>query len=135
MSATLAHAIDIPAHFRALADVRAELVAMLVEHGWPEECRHRIVLACCEATANAIEHGSCPEGAVHIAFRVNGSLARLSVADDGREGSSVPSIDVVPPPPTALRGRGLVIMRSMCDRLEVAGRGAGTEVIMEFDRG
>lgn len=134
MSATVAYAISVPASFDSIAEVRSELIAVLLDQSWPDDANQRILLAGCEAITNAIEHGSGADGVVRIEIEVNGAMARLTVADGGRYGSSVPSLEVEPPPATALRGRGLVIMRHMSDRAEIRATGDGTEVVLEFDR-
>ncbi len=134
MSATAAHAIKVPATFDSMARVRSELTGLLQKQRWPDEVSQRILLAGCEAIVNAIEHGSESDDVVRIDFEVNGTFARLRVADSGREGSSVPSLRVEHPPPTAIRGRGLVIMRYMSDRAEIRPIDDGTEVVLEFDR-
>ncbi|MDH3227916.1 MAG: ATP-binding protein [Thermoleophilia bacterium] len=134
MGVSVAHAISIPAHVDAMARVRAQLAALLREQSWPGETSQRIVLAGCEAITNAIEHGSENDDLVKIDIEVNGTLARLKVADSGRQGSSLPSLDVEPPPPSATRGRGLLIMLHMSDRAEIRPTGRGTEVVLEFDR-
>lgn len=134
MSVSVAHAISLPATFDSMARVRSELGALLQRQSWPNEVSQRIVLAGCEAVTNAIEHGSSDHDIVKVDIEVNGTFARLRVADSGREGSAVPSLDVDPPPPTAIRGRGLIIMRHMSDRAEIRPAGDGTEVVLEFDR-
>jgi hypothetical protein len=65
---------------------------------------------------------------------VEGGVARLRVVDAGRPGSRVPTFDVPPPPPTAIRGRGLVIMRHLADHAQAAPAGSGTEIVLEFRR-
>jgi anti-sigma regulatory factor (Ser/Thr protein kinase) len=39
-----------------------------------------------------------------------------------------------PPPPSSDRGRGLIIMSALADRLELRRAGRGTEVRLQFAR-
>ena len=134
MSVTAAHALSVPASFDSIAQVRTELVTLLLQQSWPDDCRQRVVLAGSEAVINAIEHGSRRDAEVRVEIEVNGTTTRLRVTDGGCEGSSVPSLDAQTPPPTAIRGRGLAIMRHMSDRAEIRASGGETVVVLEFDR-
>ncbi len=56
------------------------------------------------------------------------------MVDEGRPGVGVPEVPAVSPPPTATRGRGLIIMSRLADRLEVRAHGDGTQVSVLFIR-
>lgn len=122
----------VPGELSSLSTVRSALGEALDEGGWDEDGRGIVLLATCEALTNAIEHGSRPAGWVEVGFRVDRRAAHLRIADEGRPGAATPSAVRAAPPVTSLRGRGLVIMRALADRLEVRPHEGGTEVTMDF---
>jgi anti-sigma regulatory factor (Ser/Thr protein kinase) len=128
------HTFTITADIGSMGMVRSAMSALLARERWPKETCERLVLAGVEAITNAIEHGSVASGSVEVEVLVEGGVARLRVVDAGRPGSRVPTFDVPPPPPTAIRGRGLVIMRHLADRAQAAPAGSGTEIVLEFRR-
>jgi anti-sigma regulatory factor (Ser/Thr protein kinase) len=81
-----------------------------------------IIVACQEACANAIEHAYSP-GRAH--FEVDASLRdarlRLTVRDRGRWRE----------PRGAHRGRGIMLMRSLMERVDVDHGEDGTVVVLE----
>jgi anti-sigma regulatory factor (Ser/Thr protein kinase) len=95
-----------------------------------------MVLAASEAVTNAIEHGSADHASVVVELTVAIDRAHLSVTDAGRPGARCPLLDAAPtpPPPSSVRGRGLVIMFGLADGLDVEPVGSGTRVSMEFRR-
>jgi len=125
---------SLSAELERLAEVRDALAALLDESGWPEESRARMMLAGAEALVNAIEHGSRSDGVVDVRIEVTGATARFTVVDGGREGSRVPALNGDAPPPNAVRGRGLIIMRALSDSAQIKPAGDGTEVVLEFLR-
>ena len=124
----------VPADLVSLGVVRAALQRALGDEGWDAQSAARVVLAVAEAAANAVEHGSVPGALVEVDVRVRGAEARVRVADAGRAGGPHPPEVIATPPPDALRGRGMVIMQGLCERLEIRSNGSGTEVIMDFER-
>jgi anti-sigma regulatory factor (Ser/Thr protein kinase) len=103
---------------RWLADTAA------AEHGLEPEAQFRFTFAVNEAVANAIEHGTpSPEG--HI-------LVRTSTAEDALTfevhdwGSFTPSLEEADALPE--RGRGLALMATMVDEVEVKPTGDATVV-------
>jgi len=124
----------VPADLVSLGVVRAALERALGDEGWDAESAARVVLAVAEAAANAVEHGSDPGALVEVNVRVRGAEARVRVVDSGRADGPHPPAVIAPPPPDALRGRGLVIMQGLAQHLEVRSHGGGTEVIMDFHR-
>jgi anti-sigma regulatory factor (Ser/Thr protein kinase) len=102
--------------------VRHHLRRWLDGHGVASDAAMEIVLACSEACANAVEH---PAASVRQAFEVEARRDEreltLSVRDfgDWRElGES------------AWRGRGLEMMRSLMDTVEVVPGRGGTRIVM-----
>ncbi|MDX6647846.1 MAG: Histidine kinaselike ATPase domain, partial [Miltoncostaeaceae bacterium] len=92
------------------------------------------ILAAHEAVANAVEHGSTDGADVEVRFSVTRAQAAIWVIDGGRPGAALPLGAPAPPPPASSRGRGLMIMRALADRLETWPAGAGAAVLMEFRR-
>jgi anti-sigma regulatory factor (Ser/Thr protein kinase) len=81
-----------------------------------------IVLAVNEAAANAIEHGYREgSGTVEVTGVASDDRLEISIADHGgwRESGSDPA-----------RGRGLSLMRTLMDEVEVRAGAAGTTVIL-----
>jgi anti-sigma regulatory factor (Ser/Thr protein kinase)/GAF domain-containing protein len=105
-----------------LADVRADVGGWLRAHGVPAAMREDLVLAVAEASANAVEHAYRDGHARDVT--IEGSVERdvvLSIADHGtwRYGEGEPD-----------RGRGMHIMRSLVDDMEVVRRADGTTVVL-----
>ena len=107
----------------AVGLVRHELRRWLTRDGVAPDQAAEVALACSEACANAVEHASeVAEHAFEVeARRVDGDLV-LSVRDFG-------SWDDRPRIAYA-RGRGLEIMRSLMDSVEVVNGENGTEILM-----
>ena len=86
----------------------------------PEDVR-AITLACGEACANAVEHAYAPGRAwFELEARADDGVVTMAVRDSGRWR----------PPRGRHRGRGLGIMRTSMDEVEVRPTDRGTEVIM-----
>ena len=131
----LVSVLRLPADLRSLTLVRAAVDASLAREGWEDESVARVVLAAHDATANAIEHGSAPGGTVEVELALDAERAALRVADAGRPGGGAIDRPPVPPDPTGARGRGLMIMEAVSERLEVDARAdGGTEVRLQFCR-
>lgn len=127
--------VRVPAKRESLGVVRRALVESLVEADWRGEPVNRVMVACSEAMANAVEHGSQPGALVEVEYTVDADTCVLSVRDDGCPGAGVPSGEPPSPPPeTALRGRGLVILHALADKVEILPRPNGTEVRLRFER-
>jgi anti-sigma regulatory factor (Ser/Thr protein kinase) len=114
--------------------VRSAFACVLEREAWPAEGSGRVLLAASEAVTNAIEHGSPAGGRVHVEIAVAPQRVAVRVVDEGRPGVPVPRWPAAPPPPTSLRGRGLVIIRRLADDADLAAAGGGTEVRLGFHR-
>ncbi|MEU8899497.1 ATP-binding protein [Nocardia sp. NPDC048505] len=115
--------LTFPAEPARLSDARAALRQWLTDSAVAEDQAYGILVAADEACANAIEHGcrDRADGRVRLcATVVDGSL-HLSVSDNGRW--LPPAAD-----PGDYRGRGLPLMRSLMDQVEVESGAAGTTV-------
>ena len=117
---------SIPARADALAGMRAYLDRWLAELELPSETRAELVAAAHEAGANAVEH-AYRDGSVGDVDRrrrrrrdhAPGDRSRI-VAIRGRRSN---------------RGRGMHIMRSLVDGIEVVRRDDGTTVILAVRSG
>jgi serine/threonine-protein kinase RsbW len=110
-------AIELPATPEILPGLRRRLRAWLAHHGLAEAAGE-IVLAVSEALNNSIEHAYAePGGIVRLAMSVDDGLLRVEVADRGRWQEPQPSDE---------RGRGIMLMRSMMDNVEIDSDADGT---------
>lgn len=96
--------------------------------GLPEATVDRLVLAMGEAITNAIRHGNDldPERGVEVTWEGDSSGGWLHVEDEG------PGLDpdrlrdaTLPDDPTQTNGRGLYLMRTLADGIEVEGARLG----------
>ena len=115
-----------PLRLRVLAEetslgaVRRTLRAWLAEHG--TERADDVVLAVNEAVANAVEHAGLPRGGVvTVDADVLDDHVRVRVRDHGAW--RVAASDET-------RGRGLVIMRAVMDRVDLTSEDGATSVVM-----
>lgn len=126
--------LRVPADLSVVSFVRSAMACVLTREEWPSEGAGRVLLASTEALTNAIEHGSRRGATIDVELIVRDDRADVLVLDDGRPGSTLPVVPDVPPPPTALRGRGLIIISRLSDDLDLAPHGAGTRVSAAFLR-
>ncbi|HWM08576.1 MAG TPA: SpoIIE family protein phosphatase, partial [Solirubrobacteraceae bacterium] len=111
-----------PAQAEALVGVRRLLRRWLAARGASEDETHDILVASQEACANAVEHAYGP-GHAHfdvIAEDLAGTI-RITVSDQGRWRA----------PRGTHRGRGLMLMRSLMETVDVDHGTAGTVVVLE----
>ena len=105
-----------------LAGIRADVGAWLHDRGIGAALREDLVLAVAEASANAVEHAYRDGRAGDIT--IEGSVDRdvvLRIVDQGtwRYGEGQPD-----------RGRGMHIMRSLVDDMEVFRQREGTTIVL-----
>ena len=101
--------------------LRRELRPFLDVTALPGEELDDIVLATCEAAANAVDHAGTTTGSFDVSVAVEGERICISVRDHGRWRDPVPGPG---------RGRGLLLMRSL-SALTVTATPEGTTVTME----
>jgi anti-sigma regulatory factor (Ser/Thr protein kinase) len=117
-----AFGIEVPARSDILPDVRRRLRAWLGRQGFAAAAPE-VVLAVSEALNNAIEHAySGAGGVIDLRMSAEGSLLRIEVTDRGEWRQSMPSDE---------RGRGMMLMNTLMDRVEIVTNGEGTRVILE----
>jgi anti-sigma regulatory factor (Ser/Thr protein kinase) len=94
------------------------------DHGLDEDERFRLTFAVNEAVANAIEHGSTsPDGYILLRTCSEGDVLSFEVHDWGRFVAKVGQPEALPE-----RGRGLALMASMVDEVDVCPGGDATVV-------
>lgn len=124
--------VTVPAEPGAPAVIRSALARALTRYGWADDLQPVVLLAVGEAVANAVEHGSSPAGDVCVTVREEPGRVHVRVADGGRLGSVIP-LDAPPmPAATQIRGRGLVLMRTLSQGMSIRSGGDGTVVSLEF---
>jgi anti-sigma regulatory factor (Ser/Thr protein kinase) len=110
-----------PAQPEALVAVRHLLRRWLRVHGATEDEAYEILVACQEACANAVEHAYAP-GRAHFEVDAEHRAAqiRVTIRDHGswRE------------PRGSHRGRGLALMRSLMETVDVEHGDEGTVVVL-----
>ena len=117
----------LPADGAELRAARQRFGEWLATLSLPAERHSDLLLAVNEAMGNAIEHGSDARAdrVIQVEAGVRGAQLLISVTDSGRwQEREAASAD---------RGRGLLIMRRLVNKVEI-GRGArGTTVTLEVD--
>jgi PAS domain S-box-containing protein len=122
-SALVIETTAIPAR---LADIRHQLADWLLGVGVPDQLAADIVLVVNEALSNSAEHayrGREPGTMCVEATLVDGHI-QIQVIDSGSWKT--------PPADPGTRGRGLLLMRALSERLDVDGTAEGTTVGMRF---
>jgi anti-sigma regulatory factor (Ser/Thr protein kinase) len=127
-------AFRVPADLEAVGFVRSAIACLLEREDWPAEGAGRVLLASSEAVTNAIEHGSPAGGLIEVGLSVTPDRADIRIVDEGVPGVPVPRRPISPPPVTAERGRGLLIISRLADDFDVTPAGDGTEVHVGFWR-
>jgi serine phosphatase RsbU (regulator of sigma subunit)/anti-sigma regulatory factor (Ser/Thr protein kinase) len=111
--------LELPAEPGALTDLRRRLRAWLEQAGAEEQEAYDVVLAACEAAANAIEHAYGPgEAKFGVAARVDEGEVTIEVRDYGAWRDQR----------DPRRGRGLAVMRELMDEVSVTSDDGGTNV-------
>lgn len=126
--------LRVPADLAVVSFVRSAMACMLTRGDWPAGGSARVLLASTEALTNAIEHGSPPGASVQVDLSITQERADVMVVDEGRPDAALPRVPDVPPPPTATRGRGLIIISRLADDFDLRPRGEGTQVCVGFVR-
>jgi anti-sigma regulatory factor (Ser/Thr protein kinase) len=120
----------IPAEPAVLSAVRHDLRDWAQDVGLGTPRIERLLLACQEALANAVEHGyrDTADGRVEVRVALDDHRCLTAVVTD--HGRWLPP--VVSPPRTHpdLRGRGLTLMRALMQTVDVTATSRGTTVRM-----
>jgi anti-sigma regulatory factor (Ser/Thr protein kinase) len=113
--------LRLPARAEELRTVRHELQSWLTAQGAPPEVAADLTLAAHEAAANVVEHAYANGGDVVVRARRDDRSLFVVVQDQGHWRA---------PSRTDQRGRGLTVMRSLVDDLEIAPTASGTTVFL-----
>jgi anti-sigma regulatory factor (Ser/Thr protein kinase) len=124
----------VPATIPSIGIARAALRLALDEHDWETDPVFRVLLGTTEAIANAVQHGSEPDGLVEVTYQVTDVQCYVRIMDSGSGDTWHPPAAPLPPSVKSERGRGLVLMANLAQSVEVRSAGAGTEVRMSFTR-
>ena len=114
---------------KSFHELRDGLRALLREHGADESLCDDLVLATQEACNNAVLHGG--DGPhLDAVFTVMQNTIIIEVADRGC-GFNFPAVVATwPPDPSLSGGRGLYLVKSLADQVEVVHRRQGTVIRM-----
>lgn len=118
--------IDEDAEPRRLSDIRHRLAEWLQSNNIRSPLADDIVLVVNEACSNCVEHayrGQTP-GRMRVEAQVRDGQVRASVVDSGSWKT--------PPADPGTRGRGLLLIRTVSDQVDVIGTDDGTSVEMSF---
>jgi serine/threonine-protein kinase RsbW len=111
-----------------VAPARHAVVAFLADHGVPSTVVDDLELVTSELVTNAILHpDGQDEDPVHVVVETSDTIV-ISVSNVG-SAAAIPPVDQwLPPPPLAVSGRGLGIVRRLSDAVSVEQRDARTVV-------
>jgi anti-sigma regulatory factor (Ser/Thr protein kinase) len=90
--------------------------------GFSEQLTVEIALAAGEALANAVEHGNKDLGFIVVLCRFERGVLTVEISDEGA-GFDFAGVTKRRPRPSAVRGFGITIMRSLMDTVEYDARG------------
>ena len=111
----------LPAEPGSLAQLRRELNRWLTQKDASDQDIFEITVAACEAAANAIEHAyGLGEADFDVKVSLNDDVVTIIVRDQGRWRA----------PRGSNRGRGLQLIESLMDEMQVGRHEEGTEVKM-----
>ncbi|HEY1133902.1 MAG TPA: ATP-binding protein [Nocardioides sp.] len=117
---------------RAATETRHRFLTALLDRGTALDVAEDAALVLYELLQNGIEHGApCPDGALHVCWRVDGALVHLAVTDGGRPGTGAEAWRerrLREPDPMADRGRGLHLVHGLSRAWSVETTPAGTTV-------
>lgn len=118
--------LDCEASAPQLSAVRHELLRWLRANGVEDHRAGDIVLVVNEACTNCVEHayrGRAP-GRMRVEARADRGVVQVRVVDAGSWKT--------PSPDPGTRGRGLLLMRTVSDHVDLDGTSAGTTVELNF---
>ena len=119
---------EIPCDPQRLLGTRHAVRDFLRAHGVDEETVEELVLCVEEACTNAIRHSGCPDPG-EVSLSIRDDLVEICVRDHGR-GLDLGAIDLGHEPDLlGLGGRGLYLIKTLADELELANDGGACVLI------
>lgn len=113
--------------------VEQEALQMALKAGFDEDARDGIGLAVREAAVNAVLHGNKydPNKKVNVSYEVTGDSLIIKVADQGK-GLKVEEVPDPLAPENLMKqsGRGIFLIRSFMDDVQIRELQPGTELTM-----
>jgi anti-sigma regulatory factor (Ser/Thr protein kinase) len=126
----LASELHVPARRSELSAARKFASDGAAEFGLDADTRYEFVYAVNEAVTNAIKHGACDEeGMIQLGILAEGDRLTFAVTDRGTFTMPVMETDA-----TSEHGRGLALMASLVDEVDVHIGPAGTTVRLSKTR-
>ena len=128
----LARELVLPNEPARMSEVRSFVSQFLIDVRCPVEVSQEVMLAVAEAAANACRHGKRRAGRSELRMRCTctGPKVAVTIADDG-PGFNVEDVEARElPDPFASGGRGLFLMRTLMDEVEVDSGEDGTVVTL-----
>lgn len=129
---------DLQSRRDSVNEVADRLSGFFDKLGWPEEAVFDVKLAAQEAVVNAVEHGNGSDETklVHISCEATDDTVTLIVSDEGNGFNPVKVPDPTLPE-NILRenGRGLFLMRNLCDEVFYNQKGNEVTIIKKVCRG
>jgi anti-sigma regulatory factor (Ser/Thr protein kinase) len=121
-------ALDVPSRAHDVATARHAVTSFLSDRGVPSVVIDDIELVVSELVTNAVIHPPVVDGdVIHVEVGVAADVV-VSVSNIG-SATAIPATDAwVPAPPDAASGRGLGIVRRLCDEVAVNQVGDRTVV-------
>ncbi|HEU5458543.1 MAG TPA: ATP-binding protein [Terracidiphilus sp.] len=117
----------------SVSEVEAAADKLAAEAGFDEDERFRIAMAVREAAVNAVLHGNDydPDKKISASFENNGASLIITVADEGK-GLDPDSLPDPLAPENLMRGtgRGIFLIRSFMDEVNIRQLHPGTEITM-----
>jgi len=128
---------DLQSHRDSVNEVADRLSRFFDKLGWPDDAVFDVKLAAQEAVVNAVEHGNGSDSTklVHISCETAGDAVTLVVSDEGN-GFNPAAVPDPTLPENILRehGRGLFLMRNLCDEVFYNEKGNEITIIKRICR-
>ena len=125
--------LHVPARRAELGKARKFAEDVSADFGLDDDSRYEFVYAVNEAVTNAIRHGaSDDEGMLHLSIIAEGDRLTFAVRDRGT--FPMPAMDPAETVETAEHGRGLALMASLVDEVELHIEPGGTTVRLSKHR-
>ncbi len=116
--AAVRHVMVVPRRTQEVASARHQVAAFLYEWSVPTTMVEDLELVTSELVTNAIVHPDPSHHGVRVEVEIDATVT-IEVANHGHVGAIPPVRRWQPAPPSAVSGRGLGIVRRLCDEVDV----------------